>query len=365
MSPIKVGVIGLSSVGWASIAAAPGLLNAPSFSLTAVSTSNAASAETSAQKYSELVGHPVKAFHGDASSITHDPAVDLVAVSIKAPSHKPAALAAIAAGKNLFLEWPAGVNVAETAEIAAAAKAKGIRSLVGLQGRQAPSIKKVKEILESGKIGQIRSSSIIALYARERGAWGPTIAERYTYIVDDNSGANMLDIGIGHLFDTVTYLLGNLVSVSATSANHYPTVTVLDKENKPTERTLKSSAPNQIAFTGLFKSGAVSSAIFRAGLPASKGRRQFLWEIDGEEGSIRLEGDELASPMVQIIDPKVYLNGELVEFEPTAGPATNLTSAWEAFAKGEGYPDLDDALKNRHLLEGIAKSAQEGRVVNL
>jgi len=219
--------------------------------------------------------------------------------------------------------------------------------------------------LGSGKIGQIRSSSIIVSFAREHGAWGPTVGERNTYTADGNSGANMLDIGIGHIFATVTHLLGDLVSVSATTANDYPTVTVLDKEGKPTGRTLLSSAPTQIAFTGLFKSGAVSSAIFRAGLPASPGRRQFLWEIDGEEGSIRLDGDDLASPMIQIQDPKVYLNGELVEFEQAAGPSANLTSAWEAFAKGEGYTDLDDALKNRLLLEGIARSAQEGRVVNL
>ncbi|KZP11640.1 hypothetical protein FIBSPDRAFT_898888 [Athelia psychrophila] len=101
MSPIKVGVIGLSSTGWASNALAPGLLNAPSFSLTAVSTTSAASAEASAQKYSALAGHPVKPFHGDASGIANDKDVDLVAVSVKAPAHKAAALAVIAAGKDV------------------------------------------------------------------------------------------------------------------------------------------------------------------------------------------------------------------------------------------------------------------------
>lgn len=142
MSPIKVGVIGLSSTGWASTALAPGLLNAPSFSLTAVSTSSAASAEVSAQKYTELTGHPVKAFHGAASGIANDKDVDLVAVSVKAPSHKEAALAVIEAGKNLFVEWPAGSSVKETEEIAAAAKAKGVKAFVGLQGRHTPAAKK-------------------------------------------------------------------------------------------------------------------------------------------------------------------------------------------------------------------------------
>ncbi|KZP22058.1 NAD(P)-binding protein [Athelia psychrophila] len=365
MSPIKVGVVGLSSTGWAASALAPGLLNAPSFSLTAVSTTSAASAEASAKKYSALAGHPVKSFHGDASGIANDKDVDLVAVSVKASAQKAVALAVIAAGKDVFIEWPAGANAQDTAEIAAAAKAKGVKSLVGLQGRQAPSIKKVKEILESGVIGKVRSSSIIALCASEINMWGPKISERSIYATDVNGGATWLNIGVGHLFDAVTYLLGDLTTVSATTAQHYPIVMVLDDEQKPTGKTVNASAPDQIAFNGLFKSGAISSAIFRAGLPATKGRKHFLWEIDGEEGSIRMESDELAAPFINVQDPKVYLNGELVEFEPVTSPATNLTSAWEAFAKGEAYPTLEDALKTRRLLEGIKQSAQEGRVVNL
>lgn len=174
----------------------------------------------------------------------------------------------------------------------------------------------------------------------------------------------MLDIGVGHLFDSVTYLLGDLATVSATTANHYPIVTVLDDKQQPTEKTVNSSAPDQIAFTGLFKSGAISSAIFRAGLPASQGRKH-LWEIVGEAGLIHMESDELSSALVNTKAPKLYLNGALVEVQQVAGPANNITSAWEAFAKGERSPNLEDALKLRRLLEGVTRSAQEGRVVNL
>ena len=67
-----------------------------------------------------------------------------MAVTIRAPSHKAATLAAIEAGKDVFIEWPAGANLQETSELAAAAKAKGVKTIVGLQGRQSPVIKKVK-----------------------------------------------------------------------------------------------------------------------------------------------------------------------------------------------------------------------------
>lgn len=183
MSPIKIGFVGLSASGWAATALAPGLLDpslSSSYSLTAISTTSAESAEKSAKKYSETVGHAVKAYHGDTAQIANDPEVELVAVSVKAPSHKAALLPAIEAGKDIFIEWPAGVSLKESTELAEAAKKKGIRTIVGLQGRQSPMIAKVmhpfidvgrigltltqiKEILDSGVIGKVISTSIVSV----------------------------------------------------------------------------------------------------------------------------------------------------------------------------------------------------------
>jgi predicted dehydrogenase len=118
-----------------------------SYTLTAVSTTSEASASASAKKYSELVGHAVKPFHGDTSQIANDPDVDLVIVAVKAPMHHAAILPAIEAGKDVFVEWPAGVYLEGASAIAEAARKKGVRTMVGLQGRQDPWVKKVKTIL--------------------------------------------------------------------------------------------------------------------------------------------------------------------------------------------------------------------------
>jgi len=144
MSATKVGFVGLSATGWASVALAPGLLRIDKFTLTAVSTTSEASAVASAKKYSEELGHTVKPFYGDTSHIAGDPDVDLVVVSVKAPVHKATVMPVIEAGKDLFVEWPGGVGLEEASAIAEAARKKGVRTMVGLQGRHAPSIKKVK-----------------------------------------------------------------------------------------------------------------------------------------------------------------------------------------------------------------------------
>jgi predicted dehydrogenase len=143
MSATKVGFVGLSAAGWASVALAPSLLRIDKFTLTAVSTTSEASAAASAKKYSEELGHMVKPFYGNTSQIASDPDVDLVVVSVKAPVHQATVMPVIEAGKDLFVEWPGGVGLEEASAIAEAARKKGIRTMVGLQGRHAPSIKKV------------------------------------------------------------------------------------------------------------------------------------------------------------------------------------------------------------------------------
>ena len=143
---IRLGFVGLSAKGWASMMLAPPLLQPPLdslYSLEAVSTTNADSAATSATKWSELAKRPVKSYYGPTSAIAADPELDLVVVAVNAPQHKLAAMPIIEAGKDIFVEWPVGKSLQETLEIAEAAKKKGIRSMVGAQGRQTPTIRKV------------------------------------------------------------------------------------------------------------------------------------------------------------------------------------------------------------------------------
>jgi predicted dehydrogenase len=174
----------------------------------------------------------------------------------------------------------------------------------------------------------------------------------------------VLEIAAGHQLSIVTYLLGEFASISATMATHYPTAALMDKDRKPTGKTVTVSNPDQIAFTGLFKSGAVSSMIWRGGLKSTPGRKNFIWEIDGEEGSIRLEGD---SAFMNVRDPKVFLNGELVEVQNAPAPADILASAWMEYAKGEkgNYTTMEDAVRLHRLIDAIKRSAKEGKTIQL
>ena len=102
----------------------------------------------------------------------------------------------------------------------------------------------------------------------------------------------MLDITVGHQLDVFTHILGDFSSVSAMGTIAYPEVSLIDGNGKPTGKTAKATAFDQIAFSGVLKSGAMISFIQRGGYPSTKGRKQLIWIIDGENGSITIENDE-------------------------------------------------------------------------
>lgn len=160
--PIKVGIIGLSSRGWASAILAPTILNHPSYELVALSTTNPTSAAEAAKKYSTESGKVVRGYHS-AADLANDPEIDMIIVSVKPPFHKDAAIPALQSGKGMFfIEWPAGLNTEETKTFARLAKENNVRSMVGLQTQHSVFIRKVKEIIESGQIGEIKATNFVS-----------------------------------------------------------------------------------------------------------------------------------------------------------------------------------------------------------
>lgn len=172
MSPIRLGVIGLSATkGWAASSLTPPLFEAPlteAYDLRAICTFSEASAAASKEKYSAIVGHSLNAYHGKngPTEISNDPDVDFVVISVKAPEHKAAALKVIEAGKDFFVEWPAGAGLAETEEIAAAAKAKGLKTMVGTQARNSVVLDKA-----SGLKFDLKSPTKSTAGPRDHPSW--------------------------------------------------------------------------------------------------------------------------------------------------------------------------------------------------
>ena len=199
MSVIRVGLIGLSTKkelsntgAWASLAHFPFLAASPHYRVVALLNSTIESAKASIAHHH--LGPDVKAY-GSPEDLAKDENVDLVVVSVQVDKHYALAKPALMAGKDLFVEWPLGANLGQAEELAELAKAKGVRTVVGLQARPSVVVKKIKEIIDSGKIGRVLSTSVVAnTQGFAIGTW-PADAE---YYLDENSGGNTLTIPFAH-----------------------------------------------------------------------------------------------------------------------------------------------------------------------
>ena len=82
--------------------------------------------------------------------------VDLVCVAGPNFTHRDVAVAAARAGKHVWVEKPAGRNLAETEEIAAAIDEAGVASAVGFNYRNAPAVELARDLIASGRLGEVR-----------------------------------------------------------------------------------------------------------------------------------------------------------------------------------------------------------------
>ncbi|KAK9759814.1 hypothetical protein K7432_016788 [Basidiobolus ranarum] len=209
-SKINLGIIGLSAANsWASNAHYPYLKDSDKYRIAAISNSKLESSEAAAEKY----GIPREHAHASADSIAADRDVNLVVVSVKVPYHKQLLLPAIKAKKDVFSEWPLGANLEEAQEIAHLAQEAGVRTMVGLQARQDVAINEAKKLVDSGKLGEILSTSFMGYGL----AWTDIADESNAYGYDIKNGATLTTIPSGHSLDAICYVLGEFETVSATA----------------------------------------------------------------------------------------------------------------------------------------------------
>lgn len=232
---------------WAANAHIPALRAVPEFELRAVATSRRASADAAA----ELYGVPG---HDDYRSLIERPDVDLVVVAVKVARHHEIVSAALAAGKMVYCEWPLAGDFGQARDLAARAAAAGVRTVVGLQGRYAPEVQTARELVASGALGSIQSTTLTGSGI----AWGPRTDRDHAYLYDAGQRRDDSHRGRHAALDALTYVLGPLRDVTATTAVAEHDVRLVE-DGSP----VKVSAPDQVAVTGTLRDGAVLSAFYR------------------------------------------------------------------------------------------------------
>jgi predicted dehydrogenase len=109
--------------------------------------------------------------YGDWRAILDDPAIDAVVIATPDHWHREQTLAALKAGKDVYLEKPMTLTIDEGPEMIAAAEYSGRILQIGSNGISSKLQETARDIVQSGKLGEI--TLIRATYDRNTrsGAW--------------------------------------------------------------------------------------------------------------------------------------------------------------------------------------------------
>jgi predicted dehydrogenase len=109
--------------------------------------------EKAAELVTRVGGKPV--LHSDYRRVLDDPEIDAVVIATNVHWHAIPAIAACAAGKDVYLEKPVGCSVVEGRAVIDAARENGRIVAMGMQQQTWPHYHQAAEIIRSGEIGDV------------------------------------------------------------------------------------------------------------------------------------------------------------------------------------------------------------------
>jgi len=210
MQKIRWGIIGCGDV--TEIKSGPAFNKVKNSELTAVMRRNAEKAKDYAQR------HHVPKWYSDAKALINDPDINAIYVATPPSSHEEYTMAAIKAGKPVYVEKPMSVDACSARRMANCASEKNIKLCVAHYRRAQPLFNKVKQLLGQDAIGKVRfvrseiykRSLTVEELAVPKAAWrvDPSIA-----------GGGLFHDLSPHQFGLMYFFFGRPKKVSAISLN--------------------------------------------------------------------------------------------------------------------------------------------------
>lgn len=210
MNKIRWGIIGCGDV--TEIKSGPAFNKAKNSELVAVMRRNEGKVKDYARR------HNVPKWYTDANALINDPDINAIYVATPPSSHEEYTLAAIAAGKPVYVEKPMSVNAIAAKNMADTAKKNNIKLSVAHYRRAQPLFKKIKQLVNENAIGN-------PLYARLELYKKPATKEYLTaehtgWRVDAAvAGGGLFNDLSPHQLDLMYYFFGETEKASGLSTN--------------------------------------------------------------------------------------------------------------------------------------------------
>jgi predicted dehydrogenase len=136
----------------------------------------------------------------EAEELFADSEVQIVDICLPTPLHAPMAIAALHAGKHVFLEKPMALDVEECLAIEAAARETGMQLMVGHCLRYWPHYVKAHQLLQSGEYGR-------AVYAQFHRSGAAPMWSSGGWLLKSAESGGVLDMHI-HDIDVALWWFG-------------------------------------------------------------------------------------------------------------------------------------------------------------
>lgn len=275
MEQVNWGIIGCGDV--TEVKSGPAFNKVPQSALVAVMRRDAEKVKDYAAR------HGVPKYYTDAQALINDPDINAIYIATPPDSHEAYALAAIAAGKPVYVEKPMTIHTASAIKMVKAANENNVKLTVAHYRREQPLYKTLKEIIDSNMIGQVRLVKLSMIKKRltpEQLQVNKTSWRVNTAI----AGGGLFHDLAPHQLDILYYLFGEAKKVQGIATN----------------QAKLYDADDIVAGTILFENDILFQGNWCFSLAQVK--EEDSCEITGEEGSIRFNFFNTAPMIVQTKD---------------------------------------------------------------
>lgn len=285
MEQIRWGIIGCGNV--TEVKSGPAFNKVPNSKLVAVMRRNGEKAADYAQR------HGVPKWYDNAQQLIEDKEVNAIYIATPPDTHEQYTVAAIAAGKPVYVEKPMTMQAASAQAMQAAAEKYHVKLSVAHYRRQQPYFKKIKALLDEKAIGDVLWVDMRLLQPHRIEKLG---VEDYNWRIDPAiSGGGLFHDLAPHQLDLMFYFFGAPVQAKGFALNrggHY-------------------AADDTVSGTALLPGNVVFRGLWCFAAPESEAEDRC--QIVGTRGSLSFS---VFGP--QVLHLNRSNNAETLEFNPPA-----------------------------------------------
>lgn len=209
MKQIKWGIIGCGDV--ADRKSGPAFNQVAHSKLVAVMRRDAAKAKDFAGR------HHVPAWYTDAQQLIDDPEVNAIYIATPPLYHKEYCIAALKAGKAVYVEKPMATTADAATQMMLAAAENAAKLCVAHYRREHPYFKKIKSLIESGVIGEVMLVNLQLFQPVGTATIGQT-DDQWRLNPEISGGGYFFDLA-PHQLDLMIHFFGAVFKASGISGN--------------------------------------------------------------------------------------------------------------------------------------------------